>query len=179
MSRARTVTTIAALTLREASRRKVVLALVGLTLVLLLVSGWGFARLADETLTSGEARLTASILLNLVMFGFSLIAALGTAFLVGIPSAANRVGFQTIFQRTVPDRYMGRASGALGTTTAILSLVSVLGFAGALGEIVGIVPMLNVAAGITMLAGVVALALLPRVVPQSKPEVREQEAAAT
>ena len=34
-------------------------------------------------MTSGEARLTASILLNLVMFGFSLIAALGTAFLAG------------------------------------------------------------------------------------------------
>ncbi len=57
--------------------------------------------------------------------------------------------------------------------------MSVLGFAGALGEIVGIVPMLNVAAGITMLAGVVALVLLPRVRPQSKPEVTDQEAAAT
>src|SRR5690606_17969091 len=76
---ARTVATIAALTLREASRRRVVLALAALTVVLLGLSGWGFSRLAAETaggpLTSGEARLTASILLNLVMFGFSLIAA--------------------------------------------------------------------------------------------------------
>jgi ABC-type transport system involved in multi-copper enzyme maturation permease subunit len=84
---ARTVLVIAALTLREASRRRVVLALAGLTVVLLAVSGWGFSRLVAEsgasTLTSGEARLTASILLNLVMFGFSLIAALGTAFLAG------------------------------------------------------------------------------------------------
>jgi ABC-type transport system involved in multi-copper enzyme maturation permease subunit len=84
----RTVTTIAALTLREASRRRVVLALVALTTVLLAVSGWGFSRLAaaeagDATLTSGETRLSASIMLNLVMFGFSLIAALGTAFLAG------------------------------------------------------------------------------------------------
>jgi ABC-type transport system involved in multi-copper enzyme maturation permease subunit len=79
--------TIAALTLREASRRRVLLALAVLTVVLLMLSGWGFSRLAAEsgvsTLTSGEARLTASILLNLVMFGFSLIAALGTAFLAG------------------------------------------------------------------------------------------------
>ncbi len=79
--------TIAALTLREASRRRVVLALTGLTVVLLVLSGWGFSRVAAEaggtTLTSGEARLTASIMLNLVMFGFSLIAALGTAFLAG------------------------------------------------------------------------------------------------
>jgi ABC-type transport system involved in multi-copper enzyme maturation permease subunit len=82
-----TVLTIAALTLREASRRRVLLALAALTAVLLILSGWGFSRLAAESggsaLTSGEARLTASIVLNLVMFGLSLIAALGTAFLAG------------------------------------------------------------------------------------------------
>ena len=87
MTTARTVMTIAVLTLREASRRRVLLAVTALTVVLLAVSGWGFSRVAAEsggsTLTSGEARLTASILLNLVMFGFSLIAALGTAFLAG------------------------------------------------------------------------------------------------
>jgi ABC-type transport system involved in multi-copper enzyme maturation permease subunit len=87
MTTARTVLTIAALTLREASRRRVLLALGTLTLVLLALSTWGFSRLAAETggsaLTSGEARLTASIVLNLVMFGYSLIAALGTAFLAG------------------------------------------------------------------------------------------------
>ncbi len=86
MTTGRTVLTIAALTLREASRRRVVLALTALTVILLALSSWGFSRLAAEsggTLTSGEARLTASIVLNLVMFGFSLIAALGTAFLAG------------------------------------------------------------------------------------------------
>jgi ABC-type transport system involved in multi-copper enzyme maturation permease subunit len=88
---ARTVLVIAALTLREASRRRELLALAALTVVLLALSGWGFSRLVaesgDSTLTSGEARLTASIMLNLVMFGFSLVAALGTAFLAG-PSLA-------------------------------------------------------------------------------------------
>jgi ABC-type transport system involved in multi-copper enzyme maturation permease subunit len=82
----RTVLTVAALTLREASRRRVLLALGVLTVVLLALSAWGFSRLAADsggTLTSGQARLTASILLNLVMFGLSLIAALGTAFLAG------------------------------------------------------------------------------------------------
>ncbi len=87
MTTSRTVLTLAALTLREASRRRVLMALTALTVVLLALSGWGFSRLAAESggsaLTSGEARLTASILLNLVMFGFSLIAALGTAFLAG------------------------------------------------------------------------------------------------
>ncbi|HVE62957.1 MAG TPA: hypothetical protein VNB94_04055 [Mycobacteriales bacterium] len=83
MTTTRTVLTVAAVTLREATRRRVLLALAGLTVVLIAVSAWGFSRLAAESLTRGEARLTASILLNLVMFGFSLMAALGTAFLAG------------------------------------------------------------------------------------------------
>ncbi|MBX9244489.1 ABC transporter permease [Actinotalea ferrariae] len=87
MTGVRTVLTIAGLTLREARRRRVVLALAVLTVLLLGLSGWGFSRLAAEsgldTLTSGQARLAASQLLNLVMFGLSLIAALGTAFLAG------------------------------------------------------------------------------------------------
>jgi ABC-type transport system involved in multi-copper enzyme maturation permease subunit len=79
----RTVLTIAALTLREAARRRVLLALAALTVALLGLSGWGFTRLAAQSLTSGEARLAASAVLNLVMFGLSLIAALGTAFVAG------------------------------------------------------------------------------------------------
>ncbi len=82
---ARTVLTVAGLTLREAARRKVLRALAVLTITLLALSAWGFSRLAAEFggLTSGEARIAASTVLNLVMFGFSLIAALGTAFLAG------------------------------------------------------------------------------------------------
>jgi ABC-type transport system involved in multi-copper enzyme maturation permease subunit len=91
---ARVVLTVAALTLREASRRKVLRALAVLTLTLLGLSAWGFSKLAAEndfgTLTSGQARLVASQLLNLVMFGLSLIAALGTAFLAG-PTVSGEV----------------------------------------------------------------------------------------
>jgi ABC-type transport system involved in multi-copper enzyme maturation permease subunit len=85
VSAVRTVLTIAGLTLREAARRKVLRSLALLTLALLGLSAWGFARLDAEVggLTSGEARIAASTVLNLVMFGFSLIAALGTAFLAG------------------------------------------------------------------------------------------------
>ncbi|WP_433061584.1 ABC transporter permease [Dactylosporangium sp. CS-033363] len=80
-----TVFTIAALTLHEAARRKVLRSLAVLTVILLGLSAWGFNRLNAEFggLTSGEARIAASIVLNLVMFGLSLIAALGTAFLAG------------------------------------------------------------------------------------------------
>jgi hypothetical protein len=65
----------------------VLLAVAVLTVLLLALSGWGFSRLAAESasggLTTGETRLAASQILNLVMFGYSLLAALGTAFLAG------------------------------------------------------------------------------------------------
>jgi ABC-type transport system involved in multi-copper enzyme maturation permease subunit len=91
----RTFLVVAGLTLREAARRRVLRALVVLTCVLIGLSAWGFSRLAASDpelgdLTSGEARLVASILLNLTMFGFSLVAALGTAFLAG-PTLAGEV----------------------------------------------------------------------------------------
>ena len=70
-------------------------ALLALTVVLLALSGWGFSKLVGldtelGTMTSGEARLVASLLLNLIMFGMSLIAAIGTAFLAG-PTLAGEV----------------------------------------------------------------------------------------
>ena len=85
----RIVLTVAHLTVREASRRKVLRALAGLMIALLGLSAWGFARLAGGlesqfgSLTTGEAKLVAAQVLNLVMFGMSMIAALGTAFLAG------------------------------------------------------------------------------------------------
>ena len=88
----RTVLTVAALTLQEAARRRVLRALAVLTVTLLALSAWGFSRLDSEFggLTSGEARLAAATVLNLVMFGLSLIAALGTAFLAG-PTLAGEI----------------------------------------------------------------------------------------
>lgn len=79
---------IARLTLVEIVRRKVAWALGGLTILLLGLTAWGFAKLPglvtpDGSLTSGEVRLAASQLLNLVMFTLSLIVALGTALLAG------------------------------------------------------------------------------------------------
>lgn len=92
----RTVLTVAHLTVREAARRRVLRALAGLMLALLALSAWGFAKLAGGlesefgSLTSGEARLVAAQVLNLVMFGMSMIAALGTAFLAG-PTLAGEI----------------------------------------------------------------------------------------
>jgi ABC-type transport system involved in multi-copper enzyme maturation permease subunit len=89
---ARTVLTVAALTLQEAGRRRVLRSLALLTILLLALSAWGFSRLDAEFggFTSGEGRMAGSIVLNLVMFGMSLIAVLGTAFLAG-PTVAGEI----------------------------------------------------------------------------------------
>lgn len=89
---ATTVRTVAVLTLKEVARRRVLRALGVLTAVLLGLSAWGFSRIDAEFggLTSGEALMASTIVLNLVMFGLSLIAALGTAFLAG-PTVAGEL----------------------------------------------------------------------------------------
>jgi ABC-type transport system involved in multi-copper enzyme maturation permease subunit len=130
-STARTVLTIAGLTLREATRRRVLLALTVLTVLLLALSAWGFSRLEAEaggTLTSGEARLTASIVLNLVMFGFSLIAALGTAFLAG-PTLAGET--ESGIALSVLARPVRRSAFLLGKTLGLVVFGS--GFVAAAG----------------------------------------------
>ena len=83
------------------------------------------------------------------------------SFLLFVPVMASSVGAQTMLQSGVADRYRGRVFGALGTTIAVIGLVS-LWLSGVFGEILGIVPMLSVAGGVTVLAGVLAFALLPR-----------------
>jgi ABC-type transport system involved in multi-copper enzyme maturation permease subunit len=134
-STARVVLTVAGLTLREAGRRKVLRALAGLTIALLALSGWGFSRLAAVetefgTLTSGEARLVASQVLNLVMFGISLIAALGTAFLAGPTLSGEIESGQALAQLARPVRRTAVLAGKwLGLVAFGTGFVLVAGFA--------------------------------------------------
>ncbi len=129
---ARIVLTVAALTLQEASRRRVLRALAVLTVALLTLSAWGFSRLDAEfgTLTSGEARLAASTVLNLVMFGLSLIAALGTAFLAG-PTLAGEV--ESGIALAIMTRPIRRSAVLLGKWLGLVifggGFVAVAGFA--------------------------------------------------
>ncbi len=70
------------------------------------------------------------------------------------------VSEQTLLQSNVADQYRGRVFGALGTTEALLILVG-MGLAGLLGDIFDVVPLLNVAGMLWLVAGVVALTMLP------------------
>ena len=81
--------------------------------------------------------------------------------LIGLPAALGAAALETLFQRNVPNTHLGRISGALHSTVGITSLFGVLGISGVLGEVLGIVPVLNIAAGITMLTGLIALIFLP------------------
>ena len=85
-----------------------------------------------------------------------------TTLLTGFPAALGMAALETLFQQKVPNSHLGRISGALNTTVGLTSLFGVLGISGMLGEWLGIVPVLNVAAGITFVTGWIILIFLPR-----------------
>ncbi len=62
-------------------------------------------------------------------------------------------------QESVADAYRGRVFGAYATTYALAQLVG-MAAAGLLGDRLGVVPVLNGQAGLYLLAGLLALALL-------------------
>lgn len=85
-----------------------------------------------------------------------------TTLLTGFPAALGMAALETLFQQKVPNSHLGRISGALNTTVGLTSLFGVLGISGMLGELLGIVPVLNIAAGITFVTGWIVLVFLPR-----------------
>jgi ABC-type transport system involved in multi-copper enzyme maturation permease subunit len=90
------VLVIAGLVLREASRRRLLLALLLLTLALIALNAWGFAQLphvfaGDAGMAGIDAvKLIASQLLILVTFMFSFIVALSAAFM-GAPAISGEI----------------------------------------------------------------------------------------
>jgi MFS family permease len=120
----------------------------------LLVGRFG-ARLTSRHLvgwTSLIAGIALAVKFNVPSVGLALtLSALG-----GMTSAASVVGVETLVQRGVSDEYRGRVYGSLGASGALLSLTGAWA-GGALAEVVGVVPMLDVAAGLVFLAGVVVL----------------------
>ncbi|TMD42361.1 MAG: hypothetical protein E6I88_04920 [Chloroflexi bacterium] len=85
------VLTIARLTVLEASRRKLLLALALLTLAVIVLTSWGFSRLPTmKDVTPAQVRLAASQLTILVAFMFSGVLALGST-LVAAPAIASDI----------------------------------------------------------------------------------------
>jgi ABC-type transport system involved in multi-copper enzyme maturation permease subunit len=164
-----TVLVVAGMTLREARRRKVVWALAGLTAILLVLDAWGFAKIpgleTDQTgqLSSGEARVIGSLLLNLVMFTMSLVVALGTAFLAG-PTLSGEV--ESGVSLAVLARPVRRTSVLLGKWLGLVAFAAVyVAIAGSLQFLIvrltiGYVPPSPVVALAVMTAEAVVLLTL-------------------
>ena len=95
------------------------------------------------------------------ILGPALVIALIAIVVVGVPAVGLVASFATVMQDATPDRYRGRVFGAQGTTQSLLMLAGIA-IAGTLGEVVGIVTLLSMDAGLYILAGVAALTLLPR-----------------
>ena len=108
----------------------------------------------------------AAGLIFLAMVNFpSLLLALGLTGLLGLPAMGYMISAQTLLQATVADRYRGRVFGAYGTTNALLMLVG-MGLAAALGDALGVVPVLDLAGGLFLVAGVVGLPMLKQEEPR-------------
>jgi ABC-type transport system involved in multi-copper enzyme maturation permease subunit len=93
------ILTIARLTLREASRRKLLISVAILTLLVAILSDWGFHRLLQlpcgsdngpQPCSASELKLLASTLLIMLMFMFSFVLALGAAF-IAAPAIASDI----------------------------------------------------------------------------------------
>lgn len=102
---------------------------------------------------------------NLVVYTLaSLPLLLLSALLAGVSVVCWLTSQQAMLQCHVIDRFRGRVFGLLGTTSAVALLVG-SGVAGVGGEIVGIVPLLMMAGGLYLLAGVIALVVFGRLEP--------------
>jgi MFS family permease len=107
-------------------------------------------------------------LIDLIIFNYysffpSFTLAIFLFILVGLPSAGSGASISTLLQTNTADAYRGRVFGALNTTFALLTLIG-MALASTLGDILGIVPVINVQGYGYVLAGLIAMAFLPRLV---------------
>ena len=136
-----------------------------------LVVGSAAARLSPPRLLGLGAVLFG--LVDLAIFVYpsfvqSIAVGLALFVLVGIPAEGMLAGLQTLLQTSAEDRFRGRVFGALGTTQALLMLAGTL-LGGALGDAVGVVPVLVVQGGAYVAAGILVLVLLAHDGKQAPP----------
>jgi Na+/melibiose symporter-like transporter len=81
--------------------------------------------------------------------------------IVGFPAAAMNAGFQTLQQTRTPDAFRGRVSGAITTGSAVAMVLGIV-LAGALGQVVGIIPIIAIQGLIHVIAGPVVLLRMRR-----------------
>src|ERR1700757_3398475 len=118
--------TIAALTIKEAVRRRLLLAFVAITVIVVGVSAWGFDRLShSHSLTSGEGTLAVPTALILFMFMFSFVLAL-SASAIASPSISSEIESGVLM--TIVTRPVRRIEVLLGKWLGLAALLA--GYAG-------------------------------------------------
>ncbi len=105
----------------------------------------------------------------MVVPAYALAVAVVLFIAVGMPGAGVQAGAMTLVQQGTDDAYRGRVFGAFGTSAALAQLGG-MALAGALGDRLGALPLLNLQASLYVLVGVLALALLPKGVSQTLPD---------
>src|SRR5262245_872585 len=95
---------------------------------------------------------------------------------VGIPGVGFMTGVNATLQTSVADQYRGRIFGALGTTQGLLMLIGTIS-AGALGDKLGVITVLNMQGCGYILAGLIGLLLLRTTVPHIVPAARQEARA--
>ncbi len=118
--------TIAALTIKEAVRRRLLLAFVAISVVIVGLSAWGFDRLSHtRSLTSGETNLAVPEALILFMFMFSFVLALSAS---AIASPAISAEVESGVLMTIVTRPVRRTEVLIGKWLGLATLLA--GYAG-------------------------------------------------
>ena len=118
---------IARLVVREGARRRLLLALLILTLIIIGLTGWGFSRIPTITqrgtpLPDVQVKLLASQFLILTMFMFSFVLAMAGVF-VAAPQISGEVESGTAL--AILSRPIGRAEYVVGKWIGLAGLVAV------------------------------------------------------
>jgi len=111
------ILTIAALTVREAVRRRLVAAFVLISIVLVSVSSWGFYKLSHGTgFTSGETHAALPGALILFMFMFSFVVAL-SASAIASPAISGEIDSGGRCMMTVSHKTFVKLSAAIPSSS--------------------------------------------------------------
>jgi MFS family permease len=140
-----------------------------------LVVGWVGRRVPPIPLLGASALLFGVIdllIFNLPVLLPSLPLVIALFVLVGLPGIGFTTSLMALFQSRVADAYRGRIFGAYGTTLSLLGLVGMT-FAGAMGDVLGPVPVLNVQGAGYVVVGGLAFLLLPLAVRAPRPLATE------
>lgn len=99
------------------------------------------------------------VIINYPLLHPGILPALVLMAAAGAPAAAFGAGYLTLLQKSAGDEYLGRASGVLATVAAATGLVGTL-LAGVLGDLVGVIAIINVQGVAYAAAGALAILVL-------------------